>query len=215
MLSEYLYITEDILIAFLRSPNIALLTIKNAQGRKALLLESNFAFPDGLQLNVKSENKKISKKSPDTEVFRVRSMLDFFDPNNTLQYINPSESSQPEIASFIKNLGGDSTREAICAQHLNSLRIRVRMADDSESEVHFKLGPNLFTQTTGITLSKIEKAGEEGILDIYVVRFNPSGGGATTNQKTYISNAETKDTRKPILNENYEDAVPPVVLFHQ
>jgi|GEM_PF-6019680 len=215
MLAEYLYITEDILIAFLRSPNIALLTVKNAQGREALLLESNFAFPNDLQLNVKSQSKKIEKESIDTELIRVRSMLDFLDPNNTLQYINPTESSQPDVASFIKDLGSDSTKEASCAQHLNSLRIRVRMADDSESEVPFKLGPNLFVQTTGITLSKIEKAGEEGILDIYVVRFNPSENGASTDQKSYARIAETKDTSKPILTDNYEDAVPPVALFHQ
>lgn len=215
MLAEYLYITEDILIAFLRSPNVALLSVKNAQGREALLLESNFAFSDGLLLNVKSQNKKIEKESINTEVIRVRSMLDFLDPNNPLQYINPTESSQPDIASFIKKLGAESTREASCAQHLNSLRIRVRMADDNESEVPFKLGPNLFVQTTGITLSKIEKAGEEGILDIYVVRFNPSAEGASTDQKSYVGIAETKDTSKPILTENYEDAVPPVALFHQ
>ena len=78
-----------------------------------------------------------------------------------------------------------------CQNHLQAIRVRGRMADYRESSVTFKLGipiggPDALG--TGITLTKIANAGQEGIIEIVEQQYQ----------------AETDDRR-----------VPPVALFHQ
>ncbi|KAA3637229.1 MAG: hypothetical protein DWQ02_07045, partial [Bacteroidetes bacterium] len=101
-----------------------------------------------------------------------------------------------------------------CAPYLNALRIRMRMADDTESSVAFKIGPNVIGPSSGITLSKIEEAGQEGILDLYVVRFN-NGNGTTTGRENYAEGAQSFQAGANTDPGPNENDVPPVALLHQ
>jgi len=80
-------------------------------------------------------------------------------------------------------------------KHLEAVRIRVRMADVTNDDSSFKLGFNALGQELGISLSKVERAGAAGVVDLATYWF-PQGlrsGGAAV----------------------YEQAVPKVVLFDQ
>lgn len=85
---------------------------------------------------------------------------------------------------------------------LEAIRIRYRIADvQGNTRTLFQLGVPAGPVQVGITLSKINGAGNQGIIDVYVHWFS----------------SDLKQFNQGNLNgkKAYEEAVPPVVLLHQ
>ena len=133
--------------------------LQNHISTPAVLLEANYAFPLGISLVAELKVKSNQRQS--VNVHRLRSL---WDP----QY--------------------DEVRRSAIRSGRQAIRIRARMADFQDSSISFKLGIPVSLAEAGITLSRIETAGQEGVLDIH---------------QTYWT------------HESYDDCVPPVALFYQ
>lgn len=135
----------------------------------ALLLESNFALmTNPTQRNVIKVDQGVKNGQP---IYRLESLL----------------KSAPFMA-LSTQLNTIINAEVNCLNYLQTIQLRARMADFKESEIPFKLGVPLSGTDIGITLTKIQNAGQEGLLNLYsrqYQEFNPELG------------------------------VPPVAIFHQ
>jgi len=80
-------------------------------------------------------------------------------------------------------------------KHLQSIRIRIRMADLETNDDSFKLGFNVLGTELGIRLNKVERAGSSGVVDLATYWFPTAMRAGGT--------------------EAYERAVPKVILFDQ
>lgn len=218
-LAAYLRVPESVMCKFLNSRYLAQLNVKALKGVKGLLVESSFSFPNRTTLTAKSKSKNFKQDDPANPGTKITTTENVVVLNRMLNIIQTQkkDSDQQKVADFKDKLKVNVTEAAWntnCAEYLDALRIRLRMADDTESEVAFKIGPNIVGPSSGITLSKIENAGEEGILDLYVVRFN-NGEGSQTSRANYSEGAQSYPTSaNPPENFN-EDFVPPVALLHQ
>lgn len=171
-LASYLRVTGNTLKGFLsRIQNLDL------GAHPAILLEANFAFPMDFQHMVTKQMKKIESGGL-VPIYRLKSLWEKKIP------------APPHGKSNMATFSNVSNKPTSLTQYLSTIRIRARMADFRESETPFKLGVSEPTSGAdiGITLTKIEKAGQEGILELY--------------QENYGSLLE-------------ELRVPPVALFHQ
>ena len=145
----------------------------------AVLLESSFVVPL-LDANLQVELKGKQYTDPSDRQSKTQNV-----------YRLGGIRSQPFVSATAAQLDNLPNAFANCQNHLQAIRVRGRMADYRESSVTFKLGipiggPDALG--TGITLTKIANAGQEGIIEIVEQQYQ----------------AETDDRR-----------VPPVALFHQ
>jgi hypothetical protein len=95
------------------------------------------------------------------------------------------------IKGFSDNLDHVTSAYANCQQYLQTIRIRARTVDYTENTYPFKLGaslPGVDALGLGITLTKIENVGQEGVIELVY--------------RDYMSTSE--DLR-----------VPPTALFYQ
>lgn len=135
----------------------------------ALLLESNFALMTSpTQRNVIKVNQGVKEGQI---IYRLESLL----------------TSAPLMA-ISTQLNTVRNAESNCRNYLQTIQLRARMADFQESEIPFKLGVPLSGTDIGITLTKIQNAGQEGILNLYSKQYQDF---------------------EPELG------VPPVAIFHQ
>lgn len=213
-LAAELHIPPSVLIKFFNNEFFKTLTEEKLGGIKAVLIESSFRLLENFSVPLyqrNNDNKKLNEP-----VLGLKQII------GTVSYSN-------QMAKLV--IGNQAEKETACAQYLDGLRVRVRMADHYESEISFKLGPHAVLSgsggSPGITLSKITDAGQEGILDIYHVRFRRDGGGSLNPNTADASEINKEATGKqpgvmgrgapnPTTQEShYEDAVPPVALLHQ
>lgn len=177
-LAGYLRVSYNYLIWFLRDLGP---TALEGLPVPAVLLESSFVVPL-LDANANLQVELKSKQYTDPSDSQIK-----MQPVYRLGGIR----SQPFVSARAAQLDNLPDAFANCQSYLQAIRIRGRMADNRESSITFKLGIPIRGQKalgTGITLTKIANAGQEGIIEIVEQQYQ----------------AETDDRR-----------VPPVALFHQ
>ncbi|NEO55268.1 MAG: hypothetical protein F6K54_20660 [Okeania sp. SIO3B5] len=103
---------------------------------------------------------------------------------------------------LLKNMKKDHKSQPFTLQ---AIRARYRIADLKENKkTLFKLGITPPFVKLGINLSKVTEAGREGIVDLYTYWF---GDLSSYNEDQNEQNIN--------YGEAYEEAIPPVILFHQ
>lgn len=172
-LSRYLRVSFKYLVAFLYKIDAD--RLKQNTPLPAVLLESSFVVPlDAGFLTVVEKRKKSSTQGADEPIYRLDGIR-----------------NQPFASATEAQLNNRANAFANCRTYLDTIRLRGRMADYQDSSFTFKLGlpiaavPGL---TAGITLSNIENAGREGVVELF--------------------------TRHYRLGQD-DDFVPPVALFYQ
>lgn len=131
----------------------------------AVLVESSFRF---------QESEEISfKNSPNDLADLTKSGTKWSDFYNNKSFSAPTAGLQ-----------------------LESIRMRLRLSDHMDNSKNiFRLGLYLFGSGAGVSVDKVEQAGNEGILDFYTHWFLQ------------------QDQNIGRLHQNYRDSVPPVILL--
>jgi hypothetical protein len=175
-LARYLRISFNYLIEFLSSLDSRAVAANFPV--PVVLLESNFKIPieRSLTASRKTKSYQIDSSSPQKsmEIWRLNSIR-----------------GDSAIKGFSDNLDHVTSAYANCQQYLQTIRIRARTVDYTENTYPFKLGaslPGVDALGLGITLTKIENVGQEGVIELVY--------------RDYMSTSE--DLR-----------VPPTALFYQ
>jgi hypothetical protein len=153
----------------LKTGQDAITGFENLEKYGAVLVESSFRFTKSVTLNMAKNGSKISQTQPE---------------------------DLTEKAAWKEFFNGNSTDAAGAGLELEAIRVRLRLGDHtSNSRSVFRLGLYLFGSGVGFDLSKVEAAGNEGILEIHTHNFIPFD----------------QDLKR--VSENLRDGVPPVMLM--
>ncbi|MEZ4685874.1 MAG: hypothetical protein R3B47_07345 [Bacteroidia bacterium] len=195
-LAGHLHVHPQVLARFLAAPFFQNLTEEKIGGRKALLIESSLRLPNDVTVTAVKKSKK--GKNGTVDVWRLGLMIG--KELNVKGLEVKKGPFNPHINSFI--IGSDQEKKDACTQYLDALRVRVRIADSTESAVEFKLGPHGLLSgsggSPGINLQSIERADEDGIVDIYTVRFGEAfvGGAGTSTSGAMAGTARKSPLKK-------------------
>lgn len=160
-LARYLRLSGDYLIDFLGIVNPD--ALRSSVSVPAVLLESSFEIPlipppddanavPYLIARKKSKSYKEGDQMKPQDVYRLDGIRNY-------AFVSKFSADLDNMPNAFQN----------CQNYLQTIRMRARMADFSESAIPFKLGvavPGVDAAGVGITLTKIENAGQEGIIEL-------------------------------------------------
>lgn len=150
-LAAQLRIQQDALKDFLKGLNLARLTT-DLTGIPAVLLESSIPFDSNIEVQLNKQEDTIEGKT--RSIYRLAGLWD--------------KTETPNIETFRKTLETKINHRGIDKPF--TLRIRTRVADESDSSIPFKLGLSLGV-SVGIQLTNIRKAGYGGVPIIRSKRY--------------------------------------------
>lgn len=192
-LAASLRVSLEDLVIFLNSCRNMLVSLYSRVGAdrdQAVLIESSFASPGP------GEHFMVKGEIPGGDPARIRLLSDGHKGSFRRAMIKAAAGGQDKTSQPLPNL--------------QAMRIRVRRADTlDKSAIKFKLGFEVLGTGIGIELTGVDRAGSEGIADLWTYWFPPyhsyNIGGASRGRPG-------ADMARFF---GHEAAVPPVALLHQ